>query len=84
MAPKKDTTKDKKGEKKALTARDVLLFYPNIIGYMRFAFMIASFAFAHTNWKLSIGCYLLAFTGDVVDGYVARAFNQCNMNFLYV
>jgi CDP-diacylglycerol--inositol 3-phosphatidyltransferase len=73
MAPKKDTKK----EKKNLTSRDVLLFYPNLIGYMRFAFMLASFAFAHTNWKLSIACYGAAFTGDVLDGYVARAFNQC-------
>jgi len=63
--------------KKALTTKDVLLFYPNLIGYLRFAFMLASFAFAHTNWKVSIGFYFAAFFGDVVDGYVARAFNQC-------
>eukprot|EP01032_Pedospumella_encystans_P021763 gene21763-24679_t len=64
--------------KKALTTKDVLLFYPNLIGYLRFAFMLASFAFAHTNWKVSIGFYFAAFFGDVVDGYVARAFNQCS------
>lgn len=66
-----------KTSKKATTTKDVLLYYPNLIGYLRFAFMLASFAFAHTNWKLSIGFYFAAFFGDVVDGYVARAFNQC-------
>lgn len=70
MAPKKD--------KKARTTKDVLLYYPNLIGYLRFIFMLVSFAFAHTNWKLSIAFYFAAFFGDVVDGYVARAFDQCN------
>lgn len=70
MAPKKKETK-------VLTSKDVLLYYPNLIGYLRFACMLISFAFAKTNWKLSIGFYFAAFAGDVVDGYVARAFNQC-------
>jgi phosphatidylglycerophosphate synthase len=70
MAPKKE-------KKVAKTASDILWYYPNIIGYMRFAFMLASFAYAHTNWQLSIGFYFAAFAGDVLDGYVARAFNQC-------
>mmetsp|Transcript_28856 Transcript_28856/g.31499 ORF Transcript_28856/g.31499 Transcript_28856/m.31499 type:complete len:204 (+) Transcript_28856:84-695(+) len=60
------------------TTNDVLLYYPNLIGYARFLFMLISFATATTNWKLSILSYVLAFVGDVVDGYVARAFNQCS------
>eukprot|EP01039_Chlorochromonas_danica_P011034 gene11034-12284_t len=61
-----------------LTTRDVLLFYPNLIGYLRFLFMVISFATALSNWKVSVLAYLLAFGGDVVDGYVARAFQQCS------
>lgn len=75
MAPKANAKK----EAKNLTAKDVLLYYPNIIGYFRFAFMLASFALAHTQWKLSIAFYFAAFAGDVLDGYVARAFNQCKL-----
>jgi phosphatidylglycerophosphate synthase len=73
MPPKKSAVKDSK----PLTSRDVLLYYPNLVGYLRFAAMLAAFAFAKTNWKLSMGFYFAAFAGDVVDGYVARAFNQC-------
>jgi hypothetical protein len=29
------------------------------------------------EWKLSMIFYALAFMGDVADGFVARAFNQC-------
>ncbi len=61
-----------------ITTTDVFLYYPNLIGYLRVAFMVASFVFA-ANWKLSVTFYLLAFVGDVVDGYVARAFNQCEL-----
>lgn len=61
----------------ARSSTEVLLFYPNIIGYMRFLFMVLSFIYAEKDWKLSIIFYGLAFVGDVVDGYVARAFNQC-------
>lgn len=39
--------------------------------------MFVSFAFATTNWQLSVGAYIAAFFGDVIDGYVARALNQC-------
>ena len=38
--------------------------------------MILSFYFAMTNYKLTLLFYLLAFGGDVVDGYIARACNQ--------
>lgn len=77
MKTRSATTSKETSAKKTLSSTDVLLYYPNIIGYMRFAFMLASFAYAHTNWQLSIGCYGAAFVGDVLDGYVARAFNQC-------
>jgi CDP-diacylglycerol--inositol 3-phosphatidyltransferase len=67
--------------KKEITAKDVLLFYPNLIGYARFIFMSLSFILAKNNWFVAIIFYLLAFVGDVVDGHVARAFKQCKRIF---
>jgi len=55
---------------------DVLIFYPNIIGYFRVLFMVLSFLYSMDNWFYSVVFYGLAFFGDVVDGYVARSFNQ--------
>jgi CDP-diacylglycerol--inositol 3-phosphatidyltransferase len=58
------------------SAAAVLLFYPNLIGYARISFMVLSFYFALTDYKLTLMFYLMAFGGDVVDGYVARACGQ--------
>jgi CDP-diacylglycerol--inositol 3-phosphatidyltransferase len=64
-------------KKKEVTASDVLLFYPNLIGYARVIFMIMSLWYmVEKEWKKTLLFYLLAFGGDVVDGYVARAFKQ--------
>ena len=79
MPPKKSTSEPKSTNKKKLTTTDVFLYYPNLIGYLRVGFMIASFVYA-AEWKVSVACYLLAFMGDVLDGHVARAFNQCMKN----
>jgi CDP-diacylglycerol--inositol 3-phosphatidyltransferase len=65
---------------KRVTATNVLWYYPNIIGYLRFIFMVLSFVYAESDWKMSITFYCLAFVGDVVDGYVARAFKQCKVS----
>eukprot|EP01038_Epipyxis_sp_PR26KG_P008226 gene8226-11132_t len=64
--------------KDVITSTDVLLYYPNIIGYLRVACMIFSFIYANSSWNISVVFYCMAFAGDVVDGYVARAFNQCS------
>ena len=56
---------------------DVLLYYPNLIGYARIAAALASYYVANTNWRLSAAFYVAAFVGDVVDGAVARRFKQC-------
>ena len=60
------------------TSGDVLLYYPNLIGYARISLMLASFVYAKSNWQVSVFCYGLAFFGDLVDGFVARKFNQCS------
>jgi CDP-diacylglycerol--inositol 3-phosphatidyltransferase len=64
--------------KRNLTTKDVLLWYPNIVGYLRILCMVASFYYAKTDWMISITFYVISFVGDVVDGFVARAFNQCS------
>ncbi|CAM9620996.1 unnamed protein product [Pylaiella littoralis] len=58
--------------------RNVLLFYPNLIGYARVALVLTSYYLAETNWKASSCLYLVAFAGDAVDGHVARKFNQAS------
>ena len=59
----------------------VFFFVPNVIGYFRFGFYLASFI-AHTlhNWQLCIVFYVIGFILDEFDGRAARAFNQ-NSNF---
>lgn len=58
------------------TPEAVLLYYPNIIGYIRLLCMLLSFYFFFSSPALCIFLYLAAFAGDVIDGYVARAFDQ--------
>ena len=50
-----------------------------VSGYIRIIFMLLAFAFAHSNWQLSVVLYLGAFTGDLFDGMAARYFNQCKL-----
>ena len=59
-----------------VTAYNVIWYYPNIVGYLRILSMILAFYFSNNNWQLCTIFYLLAFAGDVVDGYIARLFNQ--------
>jgi CDP-diacylglycerol--inositol 3-phosphatidyltransferase len=101
MGPKKRSSSPKRSsssssssssiliKKRKLSSLDVLLFYPNIIGYIRIILMILSFYYMYLSsydidnkkkssgaWKNALICYMIAFIGDVVDGYVARLFNQ--------
>jgi len=73
-------------------ATPVMLYIPNLIGYFRVACMVISFYLAcgctsggplacdtkNAPWELAIFVYTLNFAGDLVDGYAARAFNQCS------
>lgn len=65
-------------KRRRLTSTDVLLWYPNLVGYLRILAMLASFYYAKSDWLKSIIFYQLSFVGDVVDGFVARKFNQCS------
>jgi len=55
----------------------VLLYIPNLIGYVRFAFLMIStyFAFSTTYWVLFPVFYGSAYLLDIADGTAARAFN---------
>ena len=57
-------------------ASTVLLYYPQLIGYARVIFMLLSLYFARSHWQKCLICYCIAFGGDVVDGFVARKFDQ--------
>ena len=60
-----------------MSINKVFLYVPNLIGYVRFGFYLASFI-AHSwgNWQLCISLYVIAFILDEFDGRAARAFNQ--------
>lgn len=67
---------------KETTAKDVLLFIPNLIGYMRVVATLVSFVLmivsSHSFWWLAILLYVSSFVGDLLDGMAARKFNQCS------
>lgn len=63
--------------KQGVSSTDVILYLPNIVGYLRLVCMILAFVNSTRNWRMSVFFYIMAFVGDVVDGYVARAFDQC-------
>jgi CDP-diacylglycerol--inositol 3-phosphatidyltransferase len=64
-----------------MAINQVFFYIPNLIGYGRFIFYVASFI-AHSlgNWQLCFGLYAIAFILDEFDGRAARAYNQ-NSNF---
>lgn len=60
---------------------NVWLFYPNLIGYLRIILAMVSFeAMTYAPWRAVI-CYILSAASDAVDGYVARLYNQCLLDF---
>ena len=64
-----------------VTANDVLLYVPNLIGYSRVAGALGSFLLMMCRpdkWHIAITLYLSNFAGDLADGWVARRLNQCS------
>ncbi len=60
-----------------MSINKVFLYVPNIIGYVRFGFYLASFIFHSLgSWQLCISLYMIAFILDEFDGRAARAYNQ--------
>lgn len=64
------------GGAEEVTAGDVLMYYPNLVGYLRVAFSMCAFYFALSSCVSCVACYILSFAGDLVDGKVARMFDQ--------
>jgi len=67
--------------KKSSSAADVLLYLPNIIGYLRVIFTVSSLILMicfPEHWIIAIILYLSSFVGDLLDGLVARKVNQCS------
>lgn len=63
------------------TAKDVLLYIPNLIGYSRVVMTLSSFVCMicfSEYWLLAIILYVSSFVGDLVDGMAARKFHQCS------
>lgn len=63
------------------TAGDVLVYIPNIIGYLRVALTLTSIVLMICSpalWIIAIACYVASFVGDMFDGMAARKYNQCS------
>nr|CCC92629.1 unnamed protein product [Trypanosoma congolense IL3000] len=58
--------------------RDVFLFYPNLIGYLRVFLALTSFCILGRLPVLFLLCYTVSFVLDAVDGVVARRLGQCS------
>lgn len=56
--------------------RNVFLFIPNIIGYIRILLLAYSFYHILSDYKLALASYLLSCLLDAFDGLAARMFDQ--------
>ena len=54
----------------------VYLYVPNLIGYARVALALVGYGMALSNFRVTVGCYLLSQLLDAADGYAARALKQ--------
>uniref|UniRef100_H2ZII9 CDP-diacylglycerol--inositol 3-phosphatidyltransferase n=1 Tax=Ciona savignyi TaxID=51511 RepID=H2ZII9_CIOSA len=60
----------------ATTTRDILLFIPNLIGYVRIVLAIFSAYYMPFDYVKASFCYAISVALDAIDGHAARAFNQ--------
>ena len=63
---------------KPTTAAEVLLYYPNLLGYARAAMIVASTQYATSSWPTFVALYFAQFFCDLVDGWLARRLGQCS------
>jgi len=67
---------------KSTTAGDVLLYIPNLIGYLRVICTVLSLILMicfPQRWIIAIILYVSSFVGDLFDGIAARKFDQCSL-----
>ena len=81
----KQQAEDQKSEKvkeRETTHLDVLLYVPNLIGYLRFIFNFISVRYAFDpsdeSWMRFVFYYSISQMLDAIDGTAARKFNQCS------
>nr|XP_002121442.1 CDP-diacylglycerol--inositol 3-phosphatidyltransferase [Ciona intestinalis] len=60
----------------ATTVKDIMLFIPNLIGYVRIVLAIASAYYMPFDYVTASLCYVISVGLDAIDGYAARVFNQ--------
>lgn len=60
----------------ARSARDVLLFVPNLIGYTRVALSAVAMVYGLNTPTVFLALYWVAFLFDAADGYAARTLGQ--------
>ena len=54
----------------------VYFYVPNLIGYVRVLLALVGYGMALTDYRVTIGSYLLSQLLDAADGYAARALKQ--------
>jgi len=59
-----------------VTTMNVILFVPNLIGYMRVFLALLSFYFMPTDYIFASTCYIVSGLLDAFDGYAARKLGQ--------
>lgn len=65
------------GENVIPALAQVLLFLPNIVGYLRISLLLAVCLVTGTTWPHgTLTLFLLNFSLDALDGYLARHFSQ--------
>jgi len=57
-------------------ALSVYFYVPNLIGYGRIVLAFVGYAYALSNYRVTLGSYLLSQTLDAADGFAARALGQ--------
>ena len=54
----------------------VWLFVPNLIGYGRVVLAFVGYMYALTDWKMTVGAYVISQGLDAADGLAARLLGQ--------
>eukprot|EP00324_Dicrateria_rotunda_P001848 CAMPEP_0206163390 /NCGR_PEP_ID=MMETSP1474-20131121/11382_1 /ASSEMBLY_ACC=CAM_ASM_001110 /TAXON_ID=97495 /ORGANISM="Imantonia sp., Strain RCC918" /LENGTH=206 /DNA_ID=CAMNT_0053565879 /DNA_START=28 /DNA_END=648 /DNA_ORIENTATION=- len=57
-------------------ALPVLLYVPNLIGYLRVVLALAGYYYALADHRVTVGCYFVSQILDAADGYAARKLGQ--------
>lgn len=55
----------------------ILLYVPNLIGYLRLLLLSVSFCYCFSSYRAFLALYIISYSLDAVDGTVARRLNQC-------